>query len=107
MQQIALALHLIIAFLILALILVQRGKGSDIGAAFGSGASQTVFGSQGSTSFLVKVIGFLIALFFASSLLLNVIVAHSLKEEKIASTPDVLLQQQQHQQEKQQPTNNK
>jgi len=93
MQEIVLVIHLIVAFLLVGLILMQRGKGSDIGAAFGSGASQTIFGSQGSTSFLVKLISLLVVIFFASSLFLNYLMAQSIKEQQMANTPQVLLQQ--------------
>ena len=98
MQEIVLLIHLIVALLLIGLILVQRGKGSDVGAAFGSGASQTIFGSQGTTSFLVKLITILVAAFFISSLVLNYLMAHTVKEQQIANTPSVLLQQQQQQQ---------
>lgn len=98
MQEVILLIHLLVALLLIGLILVQRGKGSDVGAAFGSGASQTIFGSQGTTSFLVKLITILVAVFFISSLVLNYLMAHTLKEQQIANTPSVLLQQQQQQQ---------
>lgn len=94
MQSLVLAVHLIVALLLIGLILMQRGKGSDIGAAFGSGASQTIFGSQGSTSFLVKLIATLLVVFFMTSLALNYLIARAVKEEKLANTPQVLLQQQ-------------
>ena len=99
MQELLLMIHLIVAVLLIALILMQRGKGSDVGAAFGSGASQTIFGSQGTTSFLVKLITILVAVFFISSLLLNYVMAHEVKEQQLANTPKVLLQQQQQQQQ--------
>jgi preprotein translocase subunit SecG len=98
MQEVMLLIHLFVALLLIGLILVQRGKGSDVGAAFGSGASQTIFGSQGTTSFLVKLITVLVAAFFISSLVLNYLMAHTVKEQQIANTPSVLLQQQQQQQ---------
>ncbi|RKQ95799.1 protein translocase SecG subunit [Kushneria sinocarnis] len=60
--------HLLLAVSLIALVLIQQGKGAEAGAAFGGGASQTVFGSQGSTSFLAKLTGVLAALFFATSL---------------------------------------
>ena len=49
-QTIVLSAHTVIALLIIILVLLQRGKGADAGAAFGSGASGTVFGSQGSST---------------------------------------------------------
>jgi preprotein translocase subunit SecG len=71
MLQIILIIHVLIAVSLIALVLLQHGKGADIGAAFGSGASQTIFGSRGSTSFLMKVTGLLAALFFATSIALT------------------------------------
>jgi preprotein translocase subunit SecG len=61
-------LHILIALALIGLVLIQRGRGADIGAAFGSGASQTVFGSRGSASFLTRATAVLAALFFVSSL---------------------------------------
>ena len=52
-------LLIVIAIALVAIVLVQRGKGADIGAAFGSGASNTVFGSAGSLSFLTKATAWL------------------------------------------------
>ncbi|HET8701567.1 MAG TPA: preprotein translocase subunit SecG [Nitrococcus sp.] len=62
--------HLVIAATLVALVLLQHGKGADAGAAFGSGASATVFGARGSTSFLSKVTVIFAAGFFATSLVL-------------------------------------
>ena len=56
-----------IAIALIAIVLVQRGKGADIGAAFGSGASNTVFGSAGSLSFLTKATAWLAVGFFVVS----------------------------------------
>ena len=58
MELILLVVHMVACVGIIALVLLQQGKGSDIGAAFGSGASNTVFGSPGSASFLLKLTGF-------------------------------------------------
>ena len=60
---------------VIGLVLIQQGKGSDIGAAFGAGASNTVFGSQGSGGFLFKATSGFAALFFVTSLLLGYISA--------------------------------
>lgn len=62
--------HLLIAAAIVALVLLQRGKGADAGAGFGAGASGTVFGARGSASFLSRMTATLAALFFATSLTL-------------------------------------
>jgi preprotein translocase subunit SecG len=71
MYHLLLILHLIVAVLLIILVLIQQGKGSEMGAAFGSGASGTVFGSQGTGGFLFKFTGFLLLTFFATSLLLS------------------------------------
>ncbi len=55
MQQILLIAQFFIAIVLVLLVLVQRGKGADMGAAFGSGASSTVFGSTGAMGYLMKL----------------------------------------------------
>ena len=70
MSSIILSIHVIIAVLLIGLILVQHGKGADAGAAFGSGASSTVFGSQGSASFLTRLTAGLAVGFFVTTLIL-------------------------------------
>jgi len=62
--------HVFISLALIGLILIQHGKGADAGAAFGSGASATVFGSQGSGSFLTRTTAVLATLFFVTSLTL-------------------------------------
>lgn len=62
------SLHMLIAVVLIGLVLIQRGRGAEIGAAFGSGASQTVFGARGSGSFLSRMTAVMAALFFLSSL---------------------------------------
>jgi len=68
-------LHVLVAIVLIGLVLIQHGKGADIGAAFGSGASNTVFGSQGSGGFLFKLTGGLAMVFFVTSLSLSYLVA--------------------------------
>ena len=70
MQKTVLIGHTLIAVLIIVLVLLQRGKGADAGAAFGAGASGTVFGSRGSSSFFSRATAILATAFFASSLTL-------------------------------------
>jgi preprotein translocase subunit SecG len=65
-----LTFHVIIAILIVALILIQKGKGADMGSAFGAGASGTIFGSKGSANFLSRATAILATLFFITSLTL-------------------------------------
>jgi preprotein translocase subunit SecG len=68
MQTILIVLHLLLALAIVGLVLMQHGKGADAGAAFGSGASATVFGSRGSANFLSRATGVLAAVFFLTSM---------------------------------------
>lgn len=82
MQQIILIIHVLAAVCLIALVLLQHGKGADAGAAFGSGASQTMFGSVGSVPFLVKVTAILAALFFITSLTLGYLTAQQAKHIK-------------------------
>ncbi len=72
METLVLAVHVLLAAAIIALVLLQQGKGAEAGAAFGSGASQTVFGSQGSGSFLSRMTGILAVGLFATSFVLAV-----------------------------------
>ena len=69
-QPIIIFTHVFVAIGIIALILLQQGKGADAGAAFGAGASGTVFGAKGSSSFLSRATGVLATVFFATSLTL-------------------------------------
>ena len=70
MQTLLVIVHLFLALGLVGLILIQHGKGADAGAAFGSGASATVFGAQGSASFLTRTTAILAALFFVTSMVL-------------------------------------
>ncbi|GAB4358617.1 MAG: preprotein translocase subunit SecG [Gammaproteobacteria bacterium] len=81
MQTIFLVVHVLLAMGIIALVLLQHGKGADAGAAFGSGASATVFGARGSGSFLSRTTAILAALFFATSLLLAYVASNTGKQE--------------------------
>ena len=67
---IILAVQMLAALGMIGLILVQHGKGADMGAAFGSGGSGSLFGASGSANFLSRSTGVLAALFFAATLLL-------------------------------------
>ena len=70
MQTILTVFHLFLAIGLIGLILIQHGKGADAGAAFGSGASGTVFGAKGSANFLSRATALLATLFFVTSLAL-------------------------------------
>ena len=86
MQTTVLIAHTLIALAIIILVLVQRGKGAEAGAAFGAGASGTVFGSRGSTSFFSRTTAILATAFFATSLALAWI------SSQTAGSPDSLIE---------------
>ena len=65
-------LHVLIALGLILVVLLQSGKGADIGAAFGGGSSQTVFGGRGAATFLSKVTTVLAVLFMVMSIVLTV-----------------------------------
>ena len=67
---IVLAVQMLTALGMIGLILVQHGKGADMGAAFGSGGSGSLFGASGSATFLARTTGALAAVFFACTVLL-------------------------------------
>ena len=68
LNTIVLVVHVLVGVMMVGLILIQRGKGADAGAAFGSGASGTVFGARGSANFLSRSTAILAAMFFCTSL---------------------------------------
>ena len=70
LYNIILAVFVVVSVSLIALILLQQGKGAEAGAAFGSGASGTVFGSRGSASFLTRTTALLATMFFVLSLAL-------------------------------------
>src|SRR3990167_6450072 len=76
MQSLILIIHILVAIAIVALVLLQHGRGADVGASFGSGASNTMFGSAGAVPFLVKVTAVCAGIFFITSLSLSYIAAH-------------------------------
>ncbi len=69
-NSLLLVFHVITAILIVVLILLQKGKGADMGSAFGAGASGTIFGSKGSANFLSRTTAVLATIFFITSLTL-------------------------------------
>ena len=68
MEQLIIVVHVMAAVAIIGLVLIQHGKGADMGASFGSGASQTIFGSAGTGNALTKSTTWLAIIFFATSL---------------------------------------
>ncbi|MBS1189412.1 MAG: secG [Rhodocyclaceae bacterium] len=73
--SVVLTVHILAAVSIIGLVLMQHGKGADMGAAFGSGASGSLFGASGSANFLSRTTAVLAAVFFATSLTLAYVAA--------------------------------
>ena len=71
-----LVVHVVTALAIIGLVLLQHGKGADMGAAFGSGSSGSLFGATGSANFLSRTTAVLAAIFFATSLGLAYVATH-------------------------------
>ena len=69
MYQFLMVIHVLVAMAIIGLVMLQQGKGADAGAGFG-GASNTLFGARGASSFLSRTTGILAAVFFATSMTL-------------------------------------
>lgn len=68
MHTVVLVMHVVAAIAIVALVLMQHGKGADMGAAFGSGSAGSLFGSAGASNFLSRTTAVLAAVFFATSM---------------------------------------
>ena len=76
METLIWILHLLSAISVIVLVLLQHGKGADMGAAFGSGSSGSLFGASGSANFLSRTTGALAAVFFITSLGLTYLSSH-------------------------------
>jgi preprotein translocase subunit SecG len=77
--SVLLAIHIVLAILLVAIILIQQGSGATAGANFGGGASSTVFGSRGSGSFLTRTTAILATFFLTNSLLLGYLYGQALE----------------------------
>ena len=77
LHTVLLTVHIIAGLTVIGLVLLQHGKGADMGAAFGSGASGSLFGATGSANFLSRATAVLAALFFLTSLGLSYIATSS------------------------------
>lgn len=92
LHNLLLVFHVIVAISLVGMVLIQQGKGADAGAAFGSGASGTMFGSKGSASFLTRFTGVLATIFFITSLSLAYVAN---KQAKPTSVVDMVPAKQQ------------
>ncbi|MEL4295407.1 preprotein translocase subunit SecG [Shewanella xiamenensis] len=81
MYEVLVVVYLLVALGLIGLILIQQGKGADMGASFGAGASGTLFGSSGSGNFLTRTTAILAIAFFTLSLLIGNLSANHAKNE--------------------------
>ena len=89
METLVWILHLIVAAALIGLVLVQHGKGADMGAAFGGGSSGSLFGSTGSANFLSRATAILATVFFLTSMGLGYFALQHNKARKGFSVPNV------------------
>lgn len=86
MEMLIWIFHVLSALAVIGLVLMQHGKGADMGAAFGSGASGSLFGASGSANFLSRATAVLAAVFFATSLGLTYFSSHKTKPVGVMAT---------------------
>ena len=86
LEKLIIVLHLLAALSVIALILLQQGKGADMGASFGAGGSQTVFGAGGGGNVLTRATAILAAVFLATSLGLSV---YAKRHASVVTDPDI------------------
>ena len=94
LSNILLVVHLMVAVTIVILVLLQQGKGSDMGASFGGGSSQSLFGARGYANFLSRMNSILVTTFFLSSLVLAYLFTRKGEEISILSGSSVIQQTQ-------------
>lgn len=89
MYQLIIVVHVLLGLGVVGLILMQQGKGADAGAAFGTGASGSVFGAQGAASFLSRTTAILATLFFMTSLGLAILGGRQESSYDVMTAPKV------------------
>ncbi len=93
METLVLIIHILLAIVLIALILLQQGKGAEAGASFGSGASQTVFGGRGSSSFLARITSAVAIILLVTSVSLGIMNARKVKNMSTVGIPETSTQQ--------------
>ena len=93
METLILIVHVLAAAAVIGLILLQQGKGAEAGASFGSGASQTVFGSQGTGSFMSRTTAILATIFFVTSFSLAIVARQKADSVGDAGVPAVVVEE--------------
>lgn len=86
MRELIIVIDILAAVGVVALVLLQQGKGADMGAAFGSGASQTLFGSRGTANFLTRTTAVLAVIFFGANLALAYLASSSTAQQPSSVT---------------------
>lgn len=86
METLVWTAHVVLAILLIVLVLLQHGKGADMGAAFGSGSSGSLFGASGSATFLSRATSFVAAMFFVTSLSLTYFSMNQSSSESVMSS---------------------
>jgi preprotein translocase subunit SecG len=87
METLVLVIHVLVALTIVGLVLLQHGKGADVGAAFGGGASGSLFGATGSANFLSRATAILAAVFFLTSMGLTYFSGRKTESKGVLATP--------------------
>ena len=93
LYEVLLVAYLIVAIMLVGFVLLQQGKGADMGASFGAGGSNTVFGSGGSGNFMTRTTAILATLFFTISLIIGGITAGESEAVDEFQTIDPILAQ--------------
>lgn len=92
MESIIIVVHVLAAASLIGLILLQHGKGADMGAAFGSGASGSLFGVSGSSNFLSRATAVSVTVFFATSLALAYVASHRSDSGSVIKMPTPVIE---------------
>tara|TARA_B100000902_G_C26496432_1_gene521816 strand:- start:67 stop:417 length:351 start_codon:yes stop_codon:yes gene_type:complete len=87
METVILVLHVLTAVCLVALVLLQQGKGADMGAAFGGGSSGSLFGASGSANFLSRATAVLAVIFFLTSMLLTYVSFKKTDSQSLMTKP--------------------
>lgn len=87
MENVITVIHILAAAGVIGLVLLQHGKGADMGAAFGSGASGSLFGVSGSSNFMSKATAGCVAVFFVTSLTLAYLSSHHAGRTSVVKVP--------------------
>ncbi|MCB1984937.1 MAG: preprotein translocase subunit SecG [Burkholderiales bacterium] len=88
METLVWSIHVILAIVLIVLVLLQHGKGADMGAAFGSGSAGSLFGASGSATFLSRTTGIVAAMFFVTSMSLTYLTMNQAEDLGVMSLID-------------------